>query len=225
MLRVTCPLQPTMEQRPIRARRPSIVMACELRAAHVTEADSCRTRERFRVASSLVAVRRPSQPACATRTPKRSQLANPPGADRVCCACPVQCSHRTWLARIPGAWLVWSRTGSRHAGARSSRALGRRHGIGETQGPVSPEVFGRADGIEAPGRAWLAEEQVPVACSCFRSPPSCENGLRDPRCLPSSFLHGLQRSSADNRLHERSGRDATRGEAATTCWTRVAVRV
>ena len=181
-----------------------VVMVCGLQAAHLTRADSCRTRGRFRAARVPVAARPPPQPACARRIPRRSRLASRPGAGRVGYVGPVRCSHRTWLARIPGAWSVWSRTGSRRAGARSSRAPDTRHRIGETRGPESPGVSGRADGIEARGRGWLDVVRVQVACSCFRSLPSCANELRGPRCLPSSFLHDHRRSTADNRLHERS---------------------
>ena len=178
-------------------------MVCGLRAAHVTWAGSCRTRGRTRAASVPVAARPPPQPAFAARIPRRSRLASRRAEGSVGCVGRVPCSHRTWLARIPGAWWVWSRTGSRRAGARSSRAPGTPHRIGETRGPESPGVSGRADGIESPGRGWLDEERVQVACSCFRCPPSCANELRGPRCLPSSFLHGLRSSTSDNRLHER----------------------
>ena len=179
-------------------------MACGLRAVHATRADSCRTRGRVRAASVPVAPQPPSQPACAGRIPRRLRLASRPGAGRVDCGGPVRCSHRAWLARIPDAWTVSSRTGSRRAGARSTRAPGTRRRIGEKPSPGSQGVSGRAHGIEVPGRGWLAEGRAQVACSFFQSPPSCASELRGPRCPPSSFLHRPRKGAADNRLHERS---------------------
>ena len=166
-------------------------------------ADSCRIRRQFRVASVPVARQPPSHPACAGRIPRRLRHASWLGADRVDSAGPARCSHRTCLARIPVGWRVSSRTGSRRAGARSTRAQDIRHQIGETRGPGSQGVSDRGGGIEAPGRGWLAEGRVPVACSCFRFPPSCANGSRDPRCLPSACSHRPRRNAAANRLYDR----------------------
>ena len=93
-------------------------MVCGLQAAHVMRADSCRTPGRSHAATVPVAARSPPPRARATRIPRRLRLASRPGAGRVGCVGPVPCSHRTWFARIPGEWSVWSHTGSQHAGCQ-----------------------------------------------------------------------------------------------------------